>query len=102
MLEQVLDLLTSQDSANIKIVWQILQGNEDLKNEFEEWFRTQVRRITMIFVSLPKNESDFIKIFQMAKIKYDYRFNYDARLCYLIRTTTSIYEYTGKYIDPDL
>jgi len=68
MLKQILELLTTQDSANIKIVWQILSTDLELKKELNIWLENVIFKFTNTRSKVPNNESDFIAFFSQVHV----------------------------------
>lgn len=98
MLDQVLDILKTNEPENISLAYQLLQGNDSLKSEFNEWFLMGLRRISFLFCHPPDNEFDFVKIFQTVKMKYDYTIKYNDEFLTLCRSLLKRYEYKGHFV----
>lgn len=69
MLNQILNLLRTNDKENVGIVFQIIQGNEELINQLEKWFNDLTIQMTRANVKLPRKEDNFINMFSEIEIK---------------------------------
>lgn len=98
MLNQILDLLRTNDIANIELVWQILQGSEDVRLDFNEWLKPQMIRISHSHIDILKNEYDFVKICSIIKLDKCNKIVFNTMFCYLVRTTVSVWGTEDDYL----
>jgi len=89
MLEQVLDLLKTNNEENVGIVFQILQGNDELISELEKWFNDLTISMTRANVKLPRQEVNFINMFCEIEIK-------DGKIPNKHKNIESIFYWTNK------
>lgn len=95
MLESALDLLKSKQPENIEIVWQIIQGSEELRDGVEKWFNERIVKIICVEKKLPMTEDGFNRLFMAVAITDNFALS--AKDNYFIRTLPNKVE--GKKFD---
>jgi site-specific DNA-adenine methylase len=100
MLNHVLALIKTNEPENISLAYQLLQGNDSLKSDFNDWFLMGLRGVSFLFCHPPYNESDFVKIFQTVKMKYNYEIKYNNEFLKLCRSLLEPYDYKGHFVQP--